>query len=268
MRKNRVFIAMIAMALVVGIAQIGIAEELLKVVELKGGVLVKIYPSTDWAAAAAGQVLNPKDSIKTQETGGVVLEFPDKSSMTLKQDSELSVEDLLWTPAELKVSLILSTGQLRTILQKLGPKSEFKVKTPSAVCGARGSIFYIIVIGMLTRLFVEDGLMQFINNVSGNLRMWAPACRPTQATTEPFHRRPKLRTMTRIRSPRDGTRGWLPSPMPSRKAVAEKIPMRSRRREDARPDCDMRGCSEEGSRHNGIVESRVRFSSAPPISVF
>src|SRR3989338_1801153 len=167
MRKNRVFIAMIAMALVVGIAQIGIAEELLKVVELKGGVLVKTYPSTDWAAAAAGQVLNPKDSIKTQETGGVVLEFPDKSSMTLKQDSELSVEDLLWTPAEQKVNLSLSTGQLRTILQKLGPKSEFKVKTPSAVCGARGSIFYIIVIGMLTRLFVEDGLMEFINTMSG-----------------------------------------------------------------------------------------------------
>ncbi len=146
------------------------AEDLLKITELKGKVLVKIQPSTEWADAKVGQALNMDDSIKTEADAGAVLEFPDKSSVTLKADSELSVEQLLWDATSKKVKVKLKNGALRAILNRLGEDSEFKVKTPNAVCGVRGTIFYVMIEGILTRLYVEDGLVQFRNEISGETR--------------------------------------------------------------------------------------------------
>ncbi|MFA5146602.1 MAG: FecR family protein [Candidatus Omnitrophota bacterium] len=139
----------------------------LTVAEITGKVLVKIQPSAEWAPAAKGQVLNGQDAIKTEADGGALLELPDKSSVTLKANSELAVEAILWEDASKKVGLNLPDGELRAILNKLGPDSEFTVKTPTAICGARGTIFYLLSRGLKTRVFVEDGLIEFINTKSG-----------------------------------------------------------------------------------------------------
>ena len=65
------------------IAQDGV----LKITEMSGKVLVKINPSNDWVDAKMGEALNPKDVIKTEADGKVMLEFPDKSSFKIGRAS-------------------------------------------------------------------------------------------------------------------------------------------------------------------------------------
>lgn len=154
------------------VASFASAEEgLLKISALTGKVLVKAYPSQNWTDAKIGQSLQKNDIIKTENDSKVLLEFPDKSNVTLKPLSELSVEELIWNDKANKVNLNLSMGQARVILNKIGATSDFKIKTPSAICGARGTIYYIMVTETETRVFVEDGAVDFGTSDGENVYM-------------------------------------------------------------------------------------------------
>jgi hypothetical protein len=140
----------------------------LTITELAGTVLVKPASSTEFITGIKGQVLGPKDSIKTEADGKVILELPDKSNVTLKPNSELTVEDIVWGETSRKANVNLSAGKLRAIVQKSDGKTDFKVRTPSAICGVRGTIVYVMVEGVITEVYVEDGTVEFTNTVSGD----------------------------------------------------------------------------------------------------
>jgi Uncharacterized protein conserved in bacteria len=135
---------------------------------LEGKVLVKIAPSTEWAAAAVDQKLKVNDSIKTGDDGKALLEFSDKSSVALKTNTELIINDLVWTGATRKADLNMPSGDLRAVISKVGGPSQFKVRTPTAICGAHGTVFYIMVVGNETRVFVTDGAVDFSNADGSN----------------------------------------------------------------------------------------------------
>lgn len=142
-------------------------DPILKVAAITGKVLVKIAPSAEWTAAAVGQALNPKDAIKTEAGAKATLEFPNKSTFFLKPNSELIIDELIWNNAVKKVGVNLTSGELRTIIKKMDTPSDFKVKTPTAICGARGTTFYVIVFTDGTGVYVEDGLIDFLNTING-----------------------------------------------------------------------------------------------------
>jgi hypothetical protein len=139
---------------------------ILKVASAEGEVLVMAPGAADWAAAAVGQAVNPKDSIKTGGSGKAVLVFQDGSSFTIKPNSQMMVEDIVWNNVSRKVNVNLSAGELKTIIQKVGAPSEFKVKTPTAICGARSTIFYVAVFADGTSVYVDEGSVDFLNSVS------------------------------------------------------------------------------------------------------
>ena len=142
-------------------------EGILKVAEKSGQVLVKIYPSADWTDATAGQILKPQDSIKTGEKSNVILAFPDKSSFSLKPMTEITVEELIWDNKGKNATVNMSEGELRAIIKKLNTPSQFKVKTPTAICGARGTIFYVAATLTETKLYVSEGMVEFTSAISG-----------------------------------------------------------------------------------------------------
>lgn len=142
-------------------------DTILKVATITGKVLVKIAPSAEWTAASVGQTLNPKDAIKTEAGAKTTLEFPNKSAFSLKPNSELTIDELIWNNVVKKVGVNLSSGELRTMIKKMDTPSDFKVKTPTAICGARGTTFYVIVFTDGTGVYVEDGLVDFLSTISG-----------------------------------------------------------------------------------------------------
>lgn len=142
-------------------------EGIVKIAAVEGKALVKISPAADWIEAKVGQMLNKKDAIKTEADGKAYLEFPDKTSMSLKPNTEIAIDELVWSDTARKVGIKMSIGELKTIIQKVDKPSEFKIKTPTAICGAQGTIFYVVVFANGTGVYVEEGLIDFLNTISG-----------------------------------------------------------------------------------------------------
>lgn len=150
-------------------AQDGVTKDAaLSVAGFEGKVQVKIAPSPDWIDATVGQVLNQNDAIRTGEDGQAMLRFSDKSTVALKPKTELVIEELVWSATARKAGLNMPSGELRAIIKKLDAPSDFKVKTPAAICGARGTVFYILSTPTETRVFVTEGAVDFSSPVSGN----------------------------------------------------------------------------------------------------
>ncbi|MFA4981310.1 MAG: FecR domain-containing protein [Candidatus Omnitrophota bacterium] len=155
-----------------------VAQEMaLTVAAIEGQVLVKTGLDTEWADAKAGQALKANDSIKTLEDGKVFLEFPDKSSISLKPGTEILVETIIYEELSRKVGVKLSLGELKMIVNKADGPSEFLVKTPNAICGAHGSIVYMGFNGASTSVFSPDSILQLtnlLNNENFELGMGMP----------------------------------------------------------------------------------------------
>ena len=140
----------------------------LKVAGFEGKVMVKIAPSTEWVDVVVDQALNTNDSIKTGDNSQAMLLFPDKSSVALKPNTEIIVEELIWNDTVRKAGLNMPLGELRASIKKINTPSDFKVKTPTAICGARGTVFYVMTTGTETRVFVTEGAVDFTNPANNN----------------------------------------------------------------------------------------------------
>jgi hypothetical protein len=85
------------------------------------------------------------DTIVTLETGRIRFELNDGSTLTLIPETKLTISRSVYDPAKKsRASYVdMSVGKVRSVVTKLTgfKRSVFKVKTPTAVCGVRGSDF-------------------------------------------------------------------------------------------------------------------------------
>lgn len=137
--------------------------------DLKGGkVLAKIHPSAEYTEVGTGQSLNQADSVKTDACSSLILEFPNKSTIYLQPNTEITIEELVWNDTARKVGINMTGGQLRTIIKKVSTPSEFKIRTPMAVCGARGTIFYVRSSAAGTSVYTSEDSVDVFNPADGN----------------------------------------------------------------------------------------------------
>lgn len=167
--KTAKFVALfVAMTVMLFAATSFAQESALKIAGFEGKVQVKPGSSVEWVDAVVDQALNPSDSIKTGGDGQAMLQFSDKSTVAVKPNTEVIIEELVWNDTARKAGLNVPVGELRAIIKKMDTPSDFKVKTPTAICGARGTVFYILVTATETRVFVTEGAIDFTNPASGN----------------------------------------------------------------------------------------------------
>ena len=168
MKTAGLFAAIFGVLIVFFAATLFAEESAVTLAGFEGKVFVKIAPSTAWVDAAIDQKLKAKDAIKTGDDGKALLEFSDKSSVALKKNTEITIQDLVWTDVVRKANLNMPRGDLRAVISKRADPSQFKVITPTAICGAHGTVFYIMVTGTETRVFVTDGAVDFSNLTGEN----------------------------------------------------------------------------------------------------
>jgi hypothetical protein len=88
------------------------------------------------------------DAIYTLDQGSAELELNDGSIITMTELSRLTINQSVFDPDQKIRSTFLnmSLGKIRFwVIKLLGyNRSEFKVKTPTAICGVRGSEFIIV----------------------------------------------------------------------------------------------------------------------------
>lgn len=95
--------------------------------------------------AEPGMPLYLGNILKTGEDGSLGLTFKDNTVMSLGPNTELTIDEYLYAPAndELKLSASLIQGTLHYIsgvIAKLKPEA-VSVKTPSGIIGVRGTRF-------------------------------------------------------------------------------------------------------------------------------
>lgn len=97
-----------------------------------------------------GDFFYPKDEILTSDRSFAVLQFTDGSKVTVRPDSTLIIETYLYSgDPEDKTTLNLVEGGLRVItgaMAKSNPDN-YRVKTPVAEMGVRGTEFSIMLCG-------------------------------------------------------------------------------------------------------------------------
>ena len=161
----------------------------LKITAKTGKASIKLYSSDKWSDIAVGQVLHSKDMISTEccdlhskkkekkhveakgakcsNCGNVTLEFPDKSSVSLTPNTQISIEDLVFDNASRKLKVNMSKGELRMMITKVNTPSDFSVQTPNAIYGATGTIFYVKATSAGTSVYVAEGSISVVNPLNG-----------------------------------------------------------------------------------------------------
>jgi len=113
-----------------------------KIIAVKGDVSVErmgktIYPKQDF-------ILDTKDIVITKKQSRAMIEFNDKTLITLGKNSKLVIENYIYdrkSLSEARLTLKFGKGIFRTISGKIGKinRKNFKLKTKTTSIGIRGS---------------------------------------------------------------------------------------------------------------------------------
>jgi hypothetical protein len=107
---------------------------------LEGEVAVKLAKAKEWLPAKVGMFLNQGDSIKTGVNSMAVVSFDpgtDKNLIKLQENCAV----LLTTLKANLTAIELSAGKVLSSVENLNRRAEFKIRTPTAVAGVRGTGF-------------------------------------------------------------------------------------------------------------------------------
>jgi len=92
-----------------------------------------------------------KDSLKTGKDGSIAVVFKDDTLLSIGPNSEVVINEFLFSPAEGKLSIITrlikgTSAYISGIIAKLSPES-VRFETPVADIGIRGTKFAVVVEG-------------------------------------------------------------------------------------------------------------------------
>lgn len=117
---------------------------------LEGAVWFRKSGTTEWKGAEKGMVLLQNDEIKTGDNAKVELLLDtagETGKLDLSANSQMRFETMGKDPVtEDKTTLLdLAVGKVLIKAEKLKGNSTFQVKTPTSICGVRGTIFEVTV---------------------------------------------------------------------------------------------------------------------------
>ncbi|MCD6521198.1 type II secretion system protein GspG [Candidatus Calescamantes bacterium] len=134
----------------------------IKVVEIKGNVVVKFPHSEEWKKLEKGTSIPPGSEIKTEEDSQVTLAYGEFGLTTLIPNSLLIIKDGKRKNGKNLVSLFARKGKIwSAVKKKFVSETEFNVETPNAFTGVRGTTYFVKYVPEqeLTRVGVLEGLV-------------------------------------------------------------------------------------------------------------
>lgn len=112
-------------------------EDYALILRLRGRVVIQKPDEAEWMNAKAGMKLFRDDRIKTGGWGSYAeLSFSRETEQIIKVFSNTSIVLKDLRPI---VNVNLDKGKVYSLIKSLGDKSSFEIRTPTAICGARGT---------------------------------------------------------------------------------------------------------------------------------
>lgn len=152
------------------------ADEIGTVASLRGAA--EIGRDGSWSPAAAGAALRQGDRVRTGNPGQVRIVFQDDTVLTLRDDTEVVLDESVFQPARGDVRSLTSLlrGAVNAVVSEYydKPGSDYTVRTATATAGVRGTEFIVTyfpernlaeVIGISGRVEVRSTLADIVDTV-------------------------------------------------------------------------------------------------------
>jgi len=139
--------------------------------KIEGEVVVTKAGATAAKPLRIGDLLGSGDMIETKADGKIAIKMDNGNSVNLTSNSQIILSSLASDLATNEYENIMESkyGTIRAcIVAKLKGRSTFKIKTPTAISGARGTVFYLVITATSTRVYVTSGSVDFSNLATGN----------------------------------------------------------------------------------------------------
>ncbi|HOX27520.1 MAG TPA: FecR family protein [bacterium] len=108
---------------------------------VKGTVTLKAAGSTQWTAATDRMEISEGDELRTEGGSSAIIRMDDGSMIKLGPLANMKVSGLKTAGRDNNTMFDISKGKSWNRVRKLTDKSVFKVATPTAVAGVRGTFF-------------------------------------------------------------------------------------------------------------------------------
>ncbi|MDP3804621.1 MAG: FecR domain-containing protein, partial [Candidatus Omnitrophota bacterium] len=116
-------------------------------VKMAGDVRITTKGASASHDAGYNEILGEGDTIETGDNGMVEIKFDNGCGLNLKPNTQITITKLIIDPrtGEYQNLFESSKGKIRARIENLKGKSSFEIKTPIAICGARGTIMYVLI---------------------------------------------------------------------------------------------------------------------------
>ena len=178
---------------VVGAASVGaFSATISKVDHLRVG-------SSEPVVAKTGDAVALKDVVETKQKSRAQVTFVDETVLRIASLSQIEITEFMFDNSRLQNgSIKMIRGTLRSIVHSTPGETHFEVVTPTAVAAARGTDFFTVVMGKVTRFVCNEGAVEIRNinpGVSGTQMCVAGQTvdvQQGQAPTSPSPTNPRL----------------------------------------------------------------------------
>jgi len=108
-----------------------------KVIDVRGKVSVRKEESGPWKRAKVNMLLNKEAELKTRKKSECTLAFDEskRNVLTIKENSHIKIASIV--PG----NILLPEGRVFSIIEDIAQFEEFQIRTPTAISGARGTVW-------------------------------------------------------------------------------------------------------------------------------
>jgi len=147
---------------------------------------VRIYKkgAKDWRSVRMNELFQEGDKIQTGANGTAEIRLSNGNMIYLLANTEFAAAKLVYNAktGEYENSFESSMGKVKAVVVKLGTNSKFQVKTPTAVCGVRGTVVYLNIGPAGTQGYYEGGGGYMNSTITGQTQIIGPG---QNAATDP-----------------------------------------------------------------------------------
>lgn len=151
------------------------------VIAVSGTARVNFRDTEDWQELHEKDILSEGDRLQTGEDGVVEVRMANGNVIRVQANTELVIETLRQAQeaSEYSNSFSVAYGRVTAVVERLNKRSTFQVKTPTVVCGVRGTILDVVVpppalaSQVPTQVFFEGGSGVVTNTMTGQMQQVA-----------------------------------------------------------------------------------------------
>lgn len=128
-----------------------------EVEKIYGTVLYRQQANMPYKKAQAGMKINSGYWIKTEEKSWTIIKLIDGSKFTLSDNTEFEISEYMLDKEKKNGLFYVTQGKIRATVVKLTDKTtNYKVKTPTAVAGVKGTEFLMLTKGQANVFFGNE----------------------------------------------------------------------------------------------------------------